>query len=85
MNKYTEMLVEKQREAQDKLILLTLPEYALLSRVTAIQSGHGGSTVYSFDGKPFLEIHPPTFETIREDNSWKLKATQSYRIIKDNP
>lgn len=84
-NKYTEMLAGKQRKAQDRLILLALPEHAILSRVTAIQYGHGGPTVYSFDGKPFLETYPPELETVREENAWVIKATQQYRIIKDTP
>ena len=81
-NKYAEMLASKQVQAQNDLILLALPDAAILSRVTAIQHGHGGMMVYSYEGKPFLEIYPPEFETVVEGTSYKIRATQNYRIIK---
>lgn len=81
-NKYTSMLAEKQIKAQSDLIMMSMPDNAVLQKITAIQHGHSGPTVYSYENVPFLEIWPPSFETVLEDGSYKIKATQNYRVIK---
>lgn len=82
-NKYQEMLAQKQVKAQEELIRLAMPCEATPSRIVATQHGSSGKTVYSFDNKPFLEVFLPSFETLLEDGSYKIKATQNYRIIKE--
>lgn len=82
-NKYAAMLAQKQAKATEDLILLAMPDGATPARITAAQYGHGGRMVYSYDGKPFLEIWPPTFESVYEDNAYKIKANQQYRILKN--
>lgn len=81
-NKYADMLAQKTVTAQNDLILLALPDQAKLSRVAACQHGCGGPMIYSYDEKPFLEVYAPEFETVFENNAYKIKATQSYRILK---
>lgn len=81
-NKYTEILIKRQHKAEGDLILMAMPDEATLNGVSSIQHGHGGKTVYSFGGKPFLEIYPPQFETVREEDAIKLRLTQNYRVIK---
>lgn len=81
-SEYVELLAQKQVKATEDLILMAMPDKATLSSITAMQYGHGGKTVYCYDGVPFLEIWPPTFESVHEDNAYKIKATQEYRIIK---
>lgn len=82
MNKYAELLAEQQMYAQTQLIKCALPCDATMSSVRAIQHGQGGKTVYEHKGKPFLEIWPPEMETVFEDNSYKIRANQKYRVIK---
>ena len=82
MNKYAEMLSTKQASAQSDLILLALPDKAVMSRVVACQHGHSGPMVYSYEDKPFLEVYPPQIESIHEDGGYKIKVTTNYRILK---
>lgn len=81
-NKYAGMLASKVNAGVSDLILLAMPDKAVMARVIAIQHGHGGKMVYSYDGVPFLEVWPPEIESVREDNTYKIKATQNYRILK---
>lgn len=82
MNKYTEQIAKNVTSGLSEIILMALPDNGTMQKISSIQHGHNGKIVYSYDGVDFLEVWPPEVEYTREGNSYILRATQKYRIIK---
>lgn len=85
------MLEEKQKffsEAQAKqkenTILSNLPDgiiYADFIKNGSCVRFSNGVEHWCYKGKPFLEIHPPEFETIEYINCIRMVAKQRYRAL----
>lgn len=44
-----------------------------------------GIEIYKHNGNPILELRPMRFETVRDGDSYKMVAHQSYRTFPRNP
>lgn len=82
MNKYVEQLSANTTKSLNDILIMALPDQATLARISAIQYGHKGKTVYSYEGVAFLEVWPAEIEYVQEGNAYTMRVTHKYRIIK---
>lgn len=53
----------------------------LKGRITSQTLLGDPAVIYCLDGKPILEIHPPTIETVHEEKGLRMVATTKWRKI----
>ncbi len=65
---------------KEQMIVESLPDGAEMHTVRG-EIHHGGREVYSIGGVPFLEIFPVEFDSVRDGDSFKIKAVQRWRKL----
>lgn len=82
-SKYVDALSGKIASNIDSLLLQGLPKHFDVHKLSCIRSPN--VEVFSYDGKPFLELHDPEYRTTFDGSRHIVTVTQRFRHLSSNP